>query len=128
MYFIVITNFKCYFRENEKSLKNLEKLLPENSKVTRRRRVLLNIHIAVVAWFLEVIGYLFGFLTSFVIQNNDLMRSFQIISSIIYFNIVPCSYLMSSLYIKDFLINNKVYVTFTNVLFSKSINRISPTK
>ena len=114
------------FRENEENLKNLNKLLNENSKVTRRRRILLNIHITVIAWLLEFIGYLFGFLTTFMLQDNDTMRSFQIISSIIYFNIVPGSYLINSSEIKDFLINSKIYVIFTNTFYSKSINKVMP--
>ena len=100
----------------------LKKILNEESKIRRRRRILLNMHITMVAWLIEFLGYFFGLLASFMLQDNKAMRASQIASSIIYFVVVPSSYLFNTTDIKEFLMNNDIYEKFTNAFFSKAVN------
>ena len=114
-----------FYRENEESLVKLRKLLTDTHKIRRRRRILLNIHITVIAWLLECVGSISVFLMIFLTPENGTTRGLQLISGAMYFIVVPSVYLMNSSDVKSAIVDNRIYLAFVNRLYPR-INQIAP--
>ena len=114
-----------FFRENEESLENLRQLLTDANKIRRRRRILLNIHITVMAWLLECLGSISVFLMIFLPPENGTTRGLQFITGVMYFIVVPSVYLMNSSDVKSAIVDNRIYLAFVNRLYPR-INQIAP--
>ena len=114
------------FREHHKSMYNLRKLLEKSSKIKRNRRLLLNLQISCIAWAIEVIGGLVGILVIFLPFQNVSTRGRQIVSDALYFVILPSIYLTNSDETKSSILQNKLYLRFTDHFFYQTINNIIP--
>ena len=114
-----------FFRENEESLEKLRQLLTDAHKIRRRRRILLNIHITVIAWLLECLGSISVFLMIFLTPENGTTRGLQLITGVMYFIVVPSVYLMNSSDVKSVIVDNRIYLAFVNQLYPR-INQIAP--
>jgi len=118
-------NLLSSFRENEESLEKLRQLLTDAHKIRRRRRILLNIHITVIAWLLECLGSISVFLMIFLTPENGTTRGLQLITGVMYFIVVPSVYLMNSSDVKSVIVDNRIYLAFVNQLYPR-INQIAP--
>ena len=114
-----------FYRENEESLEKLRMLLTDAHKIRRRRRILLNIHITVIAWLVECLGSISVFLMIFLTPENGTTRGLQFITGIMYFIVVPSVYLMNSSDVKSVIVDNRIYLAFVNQLYPR-INQIAP--
>ena len=75
----------------------LRKLMAESTKDRRNRCNILNIQIAILAWFVEFAGFLGIVIGSVVLGHGDLIVTFslQTFSMSIYFIILPYIYLIN---------------------------------
>ena len=104
----------------------LRKLLSKSSKIKRNRRKLLNLQISCVAWATEVIGGLVGILMIFLPFQNVFTRGRQIFTDVLYFVILPSIFLTNSDEAKSSILQNKLYLRFTDRFFNQAINKIVP--
>ena len=72
-----------HFREHEKSMVKLQKLLADSKKIRRRRRIFLNMHISFVAWLIESFGGVAGMLMIFLPHENRTTRGLQYITGFV---------------------------------------------
>ena len=81
----------------------LRKLLSESSKADRHRRLKINIHITFLAWLAECFGSSIVFIGLFVFghQSHIVEHSLEIISFVIYLNLLPCILLINKGKIAD---------------------------
>ena len=105
---------------------NLRKLLNERSIIRRNRRVLLNIQITIVAWSLEFVGSIFGALMFWMPFENQTSRIFQLMTSAIYFVMIPSIYLVNGDDTKSKIMESKIYLVFTDTFFSRTVHHIEP--
>ena len=105
------------FREHEKSMVKLRKLLPDSKKIRRRQRIFVNMNITFIAWLIEFLGGFAGVLMIFLPQQNITTRALQMLTGFMSFIVVPCAYLMNSSDIKSAIIDNKFYVVFRKRFF-----------
>ena len=114
-----------YFREHNKSMEKLRKLLSKSSKIRRNRRLLLNIQVQFLAWLLEVISAIIAILMFF--SPFSLASTFaNHFSAIGCFVLVPSMYLVNCCELKTIVVQNPWYIKFTNKFFPKTINAIIP--
>ena len=75
---------------------------------------MLNIHITFFAWITEFIGFFFIFLGQFVLghDNNLINYSLQTLTIMVYFNFLPCIFLLNTDEFKDFMTDNPYYRKF----------------
>ena len=87
-------------------------MLRETSVVQRHNRIMLSIHINFLAWVTEFIGFFIIFLGTFLLghENNIVNFSLQTLTIIIYFNLLPCVFLLNTPEFKDFVIGSSGYV------------------
>lgn len=92
-------------------------MLKESSKFHRHRRIMLNIHITFLAWITELLGFLVIFLGTFVLghENNFVNYTFQTITIIVYFNLLPCIFFMNTPEFKDFVTESRYYEKFLHL-------------
>ena len=95
-------------------MEKLKTMLNDNSKIKRRQRILLNIHITVLAWLVECTGYFFGLLNTFLGHQNNITRGLQVVVGAIYFVIVPSTYLVNNSNSKYIILQNKLYLALIN--------------
>ena len=113
------------FRQHDDSMIKLRKILTESSKIRRRRRIYLNIHITIIAWLGEFLGGLFAVLMIFLPHENGITRGLHLVNLALFATVVPCVYLMNSSDVKSAILDNKIYLTIVN-RFSPRINQIVP--
>ena len=106
------------FRKEKETLVKIGKMLKESSIFRRHRRIMLNIHITFLAWITEFIGFFVIFLGTFVLghENNFVNFSLQTVTIFVYFNLLPCVFLMNTPEFKDFVSESPIYEKFLNVL------------
>ena len=114
-----------FYRDNEESMVKLRKLLTDSRKIRRRRRILLNIHITIIAWLIEILGALTVFFMFFLPPEIGSVRGMMYISSILYGIVVPSVYLMNNSEDKSVILDNKIYQAFVNQFYPR-INQIVP--
>ena len=106
-----------YFRQHKDSMVRLRKLLSDSSKARRHRRNVVNPQITFLAWLTEVFGFLIIFLWTFILghENNVVNFSMQLLSLIVYFNILPCIFLINDSNVKGQIIQSNWYNRFLNI-------------
>ena len=105
-------------------MEKLRNLISGDTKARRYRRIVLNLHITYLAWAVESTGFLFGALMTFLQHENNKTRVLQIVTGIIYFILVPSTYLINSNDIKATMVDSKLYLAYTNKFFPQSTNVI----
>ena len=104
----------------------LRKLLSENSKIHRNRRFLLNLQLSFIAWAAEFIGGIIGVLILFLPFANVSSRLKQIFTDLLYFVILPMIYMANGEDTKSSLLENDLYLQFSDLVFNQWINKIVP--
>ena len=113
-----------YFREHEKMMTRLKKLLNTSSKIRRNRRRLLVLQIQIFAWLVEFIAGIVGLILITGPITKLPSSVIGVFTSIVYFVLVPSVFLINNEDLKSKIIDNEIYLTITNKFFSRSINRI----
>ena len=60
-----------FHRTHKESLKKLRKLLSDSSKDIRHRRHLIQIHVTILGWLTEFMGFVLIFLGSYILGHGD---------------------------------------------------------
>ena len=113
-----------YFREHEKMMTRLKKLLNTSSKIRRNRRRLLVLQIQIFAWLVEFIAGIVGLILITGPITKLPSSVIGVFTSIVYFVLVPSVFLINNEDLKSKIIDNEIYLTITNKFFSRSINRV----
>ena len=102
------------FRQEKEILRKIRKMLNDSSVQRRHQRIMLNIHISFLAWLTEFFGFFLLFLGIYVVghENNIVTYSMQILTLIVYFNLLPSVLLMNSSEFKDPASESPVYERF----------------
>ena len=90
--------------------------MAESTKDRRNRCNILNIQIAILAWFVEFIGFLGIVIGSVILGHGDLLVTFslQTFSMSIYFIILPYIYLINEQSnLKSTIADSNFYLKFT---------------
>ena len=105
------------WRTHKESLVRLRKLLSDSSKHIRHRRHLINIHIAALGWLTEFTGFFIVFLGSFILghKNSVVTLILQSLSMFIFYNILPCIYLVNDSDLKADVAETQVYFKFLQI-------------
>ena len=105
-------------RKEKETLVKIGKMLKESSIFRRHRRIMLNIHITFLAWLTEFIGFFVIFLGTFVLghENNLVNFSLQTVTIFVYFNLLPCVFLMNTPEFKDLVTESPIYEKFLELL------------
>ena len=113
-----------FFRDHEASLKKLRKLLSDSSKNMRHRRFLINIHIAFLGWLIEFSGFFLVILGSFILGHGSahVTLILQTITFFIYFNILPCIYLINDEDLKSSIAESSHYFNFLKFFNCEKVN------
>ena len=113
-----------FFRDHEASLKKLRKLLSDSSKNMRHRRFLINIHIAFLGWLVEFSGFFLLILGSFVLGHGNALVTLilQTITFFIYFNILPCIYLINDEDLKSSIAESSHYFNFLKLFNCENVH------
>ena len=95
-------------------MKGLRNLLSESSKSRRRRRNLLNIQITMLAWLVEIFGFVVVFVGSFILGHNNNITTFlmQAITLLFYTVITPSMYLINGTEFKSIVVESNWYQAF----------------
>ena len=109
--------FILIYRSHKEQMFKLRKLLSESSKSRRRRRNLINIHITILNWMTEFLGFFFVILGSFILGHDNHVVTFflQILTIVFYFNILPCTFLINDSELKGIIADNKLYILFLSL-------------
>jgi hypothetical protein len=104
-------------RTNKEQIVKLRKLLSETSKTTRHRRNLINIHITILNWLVELIGFFFLPLGSAILghDNSIVTLSLQSLTILFFFNILPCTFLINKSELKGVMADSTWYVSFLSL-------------
>ena len=88
--------FFLFRREHKASMVKLRNLLDDTAKTRRHHKNLLNVQVTFLAWFAESMGFLIIFLGTFVLghENNLVNFCMQTLTLVVYFNILPCVFLI----------------------------------
>ena len=113
----ILYNFYHYFRHNKEAMIKLRKVLPESVKARRHRRSMANLQITFLAWLTEVVGFLIIFLGTFVLghENNHVNSLMQLLTLVVYFNILPCIYLVNDSQVLSQIIDTSWYNSFLDI-------------
>ena len=113
-----------FYRSHETSLRKLRKSLSDSSKNMRHRRHLINIHIAVLGWITELSTFLVLILGSFILGHGNTLVTMilQTITYFLYFNLLPCIYLINGDDLKDSLVESSYYLTFLKLFNCENVH------
>lgn len=92
----------------------LKKILPDSSKNRRSRRIVLNIQITFLGWLIEVFGFLSIVVGLYIVGhgNATVTLVLQTFSMTLYGILLPCSVLINSSEIKDYIAESDWYPRF----------------
>ena len=106
-------------------MRKLKKLLSTSSKIRRNRQRLLNLQIQIFAWLVEFLGgMIFAIMVLGPTHGNIPNSVVGLFSSLIYFVIIPSVYSINNENFKSSIMENPLYLSLTNKLFSTRINKI----
>ena len=107
-------------------MKKLKKLLSDQRKDIRHRRHMINLHIAVLGWLVELSGFFFVFLGSFILGHGNvtITLTLQTFTMFMMFNILPCVYLINDESMKIRIAESRYYFNFLKI-FNIEKNRIA---
>ena len=103
----------------------LKKLLNTSSKIRRNRRMLLNLQIQIFAWLAEFFSGLI-FLVSVSVPRHIISHNMLgLYNNFIYRVAIPSIYLMNNDDLKSWIMENHLFIAFTNRFFPSRINKIN---
>ena len=107
-------------------MKKLRKLLSDQHKDIRHRRHMINLHIAVLGWLVELSGFFFIILGSYILGHGNLTitLTLQTFTIFMMFNILPCVYLINDESMKIKIAESQYYFNFLKI-FNMEKNRIA---
>ena len=108
-----------HFREHEKMMTSLKKLLDTSSKIRRNRRRLLVLQIQIFAWLVEFIAGIVGLILIMGPITKLPANVIGVFITIVYFVLVPSVFLINNEDLKSKIIDNEIYLTITNKFFSR---------
>ena len=110
------------FREEKESLARLTKFLSDSSKTRRIRNTALNLQITVLGWLVEVFGFLTIVIGVYILghENSNVTMTLHILAIIIYTIILPCSILINSAEVKQYIAESQWYAKLTSNVGWKS--------
>ena len=113
-----------FHRTHKESLKKLRKLLSDSSKDIRHRRHLIQIHVTILEWLTEFMGFVLIFLGSYILGHGDAVVTLilQSLTIFIYFHVVPCIYLINDSDLKANFAETKVYFNFLKLFKSERVD------
>ena len=115
--------FSLYiYREHEVMMTNLKKLLSTSSKIRRNRRKLLNLQIQIFAWLVELSSGLIFLIAISVPMHTISTDAVALYMNFIYWVAIPGIYLMNNNDLKSWVMENHLYIEFTNRFFPSTIN------
>ena len=103
-------------------MKRLKKLLSESSKTRRNRNTALNLQITVLGWLVEVFGFLTCVIGVYVLghENSIVTMTLHTLAMIIYTIFLPCSVLINSAEVKEYIAESPGYAKFISKFGWKS--------
>ena len=103
--YALIQSFCYSLRTHKEMMIKLKTLLPDASKNKRSRRIVLNIQITILGWLVEVFGCLTVAVGVYIVGhgNGTVTLTLQICSMILYGILLPCSILINSSEVKDYI-------------------------
>ena len=110
------------FREHKETMERLQNLLTRSSKIMRNKRHLINIHVTILAWLVEFLGFLIVFLGHYVIGHNKKFIV-QILELVCYCIILPYVYLFNDTKSKIIIAESRWYLWILR-LFNCKFNDI----
>ena len=113
-----------FHRTHKESLKKLRKLLSDSSKDIRHRRHLIQIHVTILGWLTEFMGFVLIFLGSYILGHGDAVVTLilQSLTIFIYFHVVPCIYLINDSDLKANFAETKIYFNFLKLFKSERVD------
>ena len=75
-------------------MKRLQNLLTKSTKTTRHKRHLINIHVTILAWLVEFLGFFIVFLGHYIIGHNKKFIV-QVLELVCYCIVLPYVYLIN---------------------------------
>ena len=90
----------------------------------RHRRHLINIHIAVLGWITEFSTFLVLILGSFILGHGNALVTMilQTITYFLYFNLLPCVYLINDDDSKALIVESRNYFTFLRLFHCENVH------
>ena len=112
-------------RVHKETMLKLKNLLSDTNRVLRHQRNVLNLLITMLAWLVELFGGLTLVLGSFIFGhgNSIVTLVLQTLSLLLYFVILPCTFLINVDEWKEAILENKWYHQFIRVLDSYTSSR-----
>ena len=94
----------------------LKKMLSDKQKKLRTRNNTLNLQITVLGWLVEVFGFMSTIVGVYILGhgNSIVTMILHTISMINYFIILPCSLLINSSDVKEYILDHNLYLNFLN--------------
>ena len=106
-------------------MRNLRKLLSTSSKIRRNRQRLLNLQIQIFVWLIEFFSGLIFCIWLLVPRHKDILDNVvHLFSTTIYYVIIPSIYTINNDDFKSSILENNLYITFTNKYFAGTVNKI----
>ena len=95
-------------------VERLKTLLTEKSKTRRKRNITLNLQIAVLGWLVEVFGFLTCVIGVFILGhgNSVVTMTLHTLAMTIYAIVLPCSILINSEEVKEYIFSSPWYSNF----------------
>ena len=89
----------------------LKKMLSEKQKKIKSRNNTLNLQITVLGWMVEVFGFFSTILGVYILGhgNSIVTITLHTISMINYYVILPCSILINSQDVKEYILDHELY-------------------
>ena len=95
-------------------VERLKSLLTEKSKNRRNRNITLNLQIAVLGWLVEVVGFLTCVIGVYILGhgNSVVTMTLHTLAMTIYAIVLPCSILINSEEVKEYIFSSQWYSNF----------------
>ena len=94
----------------------LKKMLSDKQKKLKTQNNTLNLQITVLGWLVEVFGFMSTIVGVYILGhgNSIVTMILHTISMINYFIILPCSLLINSSDVKEYILDHNLYLNFLN--------------
>ena len=95
----------------------LKKMMSEIQKKLKTRNNTLNLQITILGWLVEVLGFVPTIVGVFILGHGNSIATMTLhtISMINYFIILPCSILVNSSDVKEYIIEHELYSRFLRI-------------